>query len=254
MTGHAVIAGMIGLLFVCGRSASQPTDSLFTRGIEAYRVGEFSAAVTAYEAIVSSGQTSAEVYYNLGNAHFRAGHVGPAILAYERAKRLDPTDEDIRHNLGLSRLRTVDRIDPLPELFIITWIRWLNATIPVGLTTTLFLAGWSLLFVSLALMYLVRSYDVVRMMRWSFFGGSVLGILFGVLLLLQVLVIPDTIDGIIMSPTVTAMSSPDTQSVDAFVVHEGLRVTLGDSVEGWVRITLADGKTGWVMRSDVEEI
>jgi len=233
---------------------TQPVDSLFIHGQEAYRSGAFDEAVRAYRAIVDGGHVSAPIYYNLGNAYFRAGNLSQSILSYERALQLDPTDGDIQHNLDLVRLRTSDRIDPLPELFLITWIRSLNATLPVTLSAFLFLAGWVVLFLSLAMMYVVRSSSVVRTMRFTFFGGAVLALIAGVVLALQVLVIPSSDEGIIMSPTVTAKSSPDAASVDAFVVHEGLKVLLGDEVDGWRRITLADGKTAWIQSQQVEPI
>jgi len=53
---------------------------------------------------------------------------------------------------------------------------------------------------------------------------------------------------------VTAKTSPDIQSLDAFVIHEGLKVRLSDSVAGWVKILLADGKIGWVRAEDCERI
>ncbi len=254
MTMLRTAMAMIVLALAALPLAAQPVDSLFSNAEAAYRAGAFADAITSYETIISGGWASAQVYYNLGNTYYRAGNIGRAILSYERALRLDPTDGDIQHNLELVRLRTVDRIDPLPELFLVTWVRRLNATVPVSITTTLFLIGWGCLFLSLAVMYLVRSHTVVRFMRIAFFSGAGAGVLFGVLLLIQVLVVPRSEDGIIMSPTVTAKSSPDMQSVDAFVVHEGLKVSLGDSIDDWVRITLADGKTGWVLRADVEQV
>jgi len=234
--------------------AAQPIDSLFTAAQEAYRSGDYSSALEAYETIVRGGEVSAAVYFNLGNTYFRTGNVARSILAYERAYRLDPTDVDLRHNLELARIRTIDRIEPLPELFIRTWARWLNASLPVGITVGTFLAGWCMIFVSLITMYLVRSSAIVRITRLSFFLGVIISLVVGLVLILQVFVIPRTTDGIIITPTVTVKSSPDPASVDAFVIHEGLKVVLGDSVENWRRITLADGKTGWIPTSQVEAI
>ena len=247
-----------GLALCCavtfGVLQAQPVDTLFTAAQESYRAGAYADAIASYGSIIGSGEVSAAVWYNLGNAHFRAGTIGKAILSYERALRLAPTDEDVRHNLNLAYLRTVDRIEPLPELFIVTWVRSLNAMLAVTTTTVIFLAFWCAAFLSLAAMFLVRSGGVVRGMRVLFFSGSVAAVAAGLVLLFQVLLTPSTTDGIIMAPTVTAKTSPDPQSVDAFVVHEGLKVTLGDAVEGWVRITLADGKTGWIREVEAETI
>jgi SH3-like domain-containing protein len=61
-------------------------------------------------------------------------------------------------------------------------------------------------------------------------------------------------EAIITTQTVTAKSSPDAKSIDAFVIHEGLKVRLTDSVAGWVKITLADGKVGWINAEECEKI
>ncbi len=242
------------MVFFFGRVQAQTYERLFENGNEAYRNGEYRTAVQFYDSILARGVMSAHVYYNLGNARYRAGDLSGAILAYERAVRLDPTDGDVRHNLRLAYSRTQDRIDPLPELFLITWVRWLNATLPVRLTTVLFLAGWVMLFGSLVLLYLVRSGAVIRTSRISFFAGSALAVVFGILLVIQTTAIPEAREGIVRAATVTTKSSPDDLGSDAFVIHEGLKVSLGDSVDGWVRITLADGKTGWIRKEAVEAI
>jgi len=42
--------------------------------------------------------------------------------------------------------------------------------------------------------------------------------------------------------------------VDAFVIHEGLKVRITDAVGEWVRIALPDGKVGWVLQTTAERI
>jgi tetratricopeptide (TPR) repeat protein len=50
-----------------------------------------------------SGQTTAALFYNLGNASFRAGDLGRAILNYERALVLEPQHPEADANLRLAR-------------------------------------------------------------------------------------------------------------------------------------------------------
>ncbi|TSA20631.1 hypothetical protein D4R75_07265, partial [bacterium] len=61
-------------------------------------------------------------------------------------------------------------------------------------------------------------------------------------------------DAIVTASVSTVKTSPDAQSLDAFVIHEGLKVTLSDSVGEWVKIVLADGKVGWIRSQDCERI
>jgi tetratricopeptide (TPR) repeat protein len=91
-------------------------------GDEAYVAGLLDTAVIQYESILDQEYVSAEVQYNLGNAYFRVGNIPQAILNYERALKLAPSDEDIQFNLRLAKLRTVDKIEAVPELWFVT--RW----------------------------------------------------------------------------------------------------------------------------------
>jgi uncharacterized protein YgiM (DUF1202 family) len=62
------------------------------------------------------------------------------------------------------------------------------------------------------------------------------------------------ISGVVVEQTITVKTSPDLKSTDAFVIHEGLKVTLEDKLDEWVKIKLADGKVGWLLSENIEEI
>ena len=47
-------------------------------------------------------------------------------------------------------------------------------------------------------------------------------------------------------------SEPNLRSTEAFVLHEGTKVQVLDTVENWKKIKLSDGKTGWVMNDDIK--
>jgi SH3-like domain-containing protein len=53
-------------------------------------------------------------------------------------------------------------------------------------------------------------------------------------------------EAIIFTPTLTVKSSPNDNSVDLFVIHEGTKVRIIDTVEGWCEIVISDGSKGWV--------
>ena len=60
--------------------------------------------------------------------------------------------------------------------------------------------------------------------------------------------------GILLTSVVTAKISPDAQSNDAFVIHEGIKFKIEDEVNNWVKIKLSDGKIGWVPSNTFEVI
>ena len=58
-----------------------------------------------------------------------------------------------------------------------------------------------------------------------------------------------------MRPVSSVKSSPSADTAkDLFILHEGTKVRLLDSVGGWDNIELADGRQGWIRHSDIEII
>jgi hypothetical protein len=251
-------SAIFSLVFFLGlgmhSAVGQSPVELFNKGNEDYRAGNFEAAATQYQKIINQGLVSASVYFNLGNAYYREGRIGPAILAYERAKRLEPDDPDVQHNLRLADLKTVDRIEPVPELFLIQWLRSYDAFIPFDVAFRTMMAGWIIFFLTLAGIFVVRNVSALRTLRWLALVAVILLVLAGGTVGIHTLLSQGSDHGIIMAPVVTAKSSPDEQSINAFVIHEGLKVKLGDTLGDWVKITLADGKVGWVHANQCERI
>jgi tetratricopeptide (TPR) repeat protein len=235
-------------------ATAQTAVDEFERGNAFYRDGKFDQAAMAYEAIVKQGTASPAIYFNLGNSYYRLGKTAPAILAYERALRLSPNDPDIKHNLDLVNLKTVDRIEPLPELFFIEWLRTVSSYVPLHTTMWLFALGWLILFASLALLYVLTNPNVLRLFRALTIAALVSLVPVVVLLITQIADTRIRNDAIITTSVATAKTSPDSQSLDAFVIHEGLKVKLSDSVGDWVKIVLADGKVGWIRSQDCQRI
>lgn len=250
------IVHTIILILVCSSvllSGENPYE-LFERGNTLYKNGQYHEAVKIYNRILADGFVSAEVYFNLGNALYRTEQLAQAILAFERAARLKPNDPDIQHNLKLCYLKTIDRIEPLPELFLIQWLRAIVSLISQSTAEVLFLIFWTLFFLALSAGYFVRHPSVIRVLRFGI-PLALLGILLaGFFILSHELLDTSANEAIITAHTVTAKSSPDPKSIDAFVIHEGLKVKITDSVGDWVKIVLPDGKVGWIDNKQCEKI
>lgn len=229
-------------------------DEIKSIGDQAYISGSLDTAITHYESILAQEYISSEVHFNLGNAYFRTGNIPYAILNYERALKLAPTDEDIQFNLRLAKLRTVDKIEAVPELwFVAKWNsldqllhvdNWAWVIIVIGC----FLVGCIILFVTANNPFIKKN---------GFFGS----IVFGVLFLLSIYMAQNAYNhltndkrAVVMQPTLTVKSSPDKSGNDLFVVHEGLVVEEEDQTGDWKRIKLPDGNTGWVPAASLVRI
>jgi tetratricopeptide (TPR) repeat protein len=251
-TQWILIVGINALFASAGWA--QTSEDVFNRGNELYRAANYQNAAKEYEQIIKQGYTSAELYYNLGNAYYRNEQLARAILSYERAAQLHPNDPDITHNLKLVYLKTIDRIEPVPDMFFIQWMRAVGSLISREIVRFLFLLSWVLLFGSLAMMYFILRPDILRVARIIFFVSFVSVVLWAAMLGIQSFQETRQDKAIITAQIVTAKSSPDDKSVDAFVIHEGVKVKLTDVVGGWVKITLVDGKVGWIPADQCERI
>ena len=59
---------------------------------------------------------------------------------------------------------------------------------------------------------------------------------------------------IVLTPSVTVKGAPDNSGTSLFVIHEGLKVKIIESLGEWVNIRLEDGNEGWVAKRDIERI
>ena len=49
-----------------------------------------------------------------------------------------------------------------------------------------------------------------------------------------------------MQSSITVKGSPGENSTKLFILHEGAKVIIEDSANGWVEVKLPNGNTGWV--------
>lgn len=226
----------------------------FDQANQLYRNGEFQKAASMYEQIVKNGYGSPELYFNLGNSYFKLKNIPASILNYERAKRLAPHDEDISYNLRLANLRVVDKIEPVPTLFLFDWWRsFINLLSAEGWAFACIISIW-LLMISWMVFLVVRSFLVRRM---AFLLGTIMVVVAAFSFtggFQQNRIEQSTRDAIVFNPSVPVKSAPDPQSVDLFVIHEGVKVEMLDTVGEWRKIRLADGKIGWINEENLQTI
>lgn len=238
-------------------SAADSSDGpaqLWESANAAYVAGDYDRAVGDYTRILDGGLHSAALYYNLANALFKRGELGRAILYYNRALRLSPSDEDIRHNLEYAERMTKDNIEAVPEFFLVTWLRSVRSSLSCSAWTVLSLAAFAALL-ALGLLYMLSQRLAAR--KAGFYGMAVALLFFVVTSLFAWGGRRDILDrseAVVMGSSVPVKSSPDRSATDLFVLHEGTKVTIGDTLEGWAEIRIADGNKGWIELGRIERI
>ena len=226
----------------------------FQEANQLYKDNKYDQAIELYRQIAASRVPIPEVYFNLGNAYFKSRKLGHAILYYEKAKLLSPNDEDINRNLAIANARIVDKIDMIPDFFIKRWLTGLVNLLPSNTWAILSLVFFTLAM-TLLLLYFFSGTRWIK--RFGFYSAMIL-------LTVSLLTLwtssrraaysVESDAAIVIEPSVTIKSSPDEAGNNIFVLHEGTRVIVTDSIENWKQIRLSDGNKGWVQRSAIEPV
>jgi len=229
-------------------------DALMVEANKSYSESKFDEAVKAYESLVKQGYKSDILYYNLGNAYFKTKNISAAILNYERAQLLNPRDENIRFNLDLAKTYTVDRIEPLPEFFMVTFFNKFRQLMSTN--------GWAYTGLFFFIASLVLAYFF-----WFTYNPGIKRITFsvGVFTILLTLLsftfsfqqknfIINHSYGVLTPSVIAVKSSPGDSGKDLFVLHGGTKVKIIDSVGDWYEIRIADGNIGWILKETLEKI
>ena len=251
----AALMIMLLLLPMVSFSQENRIDSLWNAANAAYAQERWEDAVNDYTAIADASMESAALWCNLGSAWYKSNNLGKAILCYERALKLDPSYADARYNLELLNAMKLDRIESVPELILATWTKKLGRLLDSNAWAVCFLVFLALAL-AMALLFVLGSSAASR--RAGFFTGIVLLLLAFASLgfsLWQKNIYMKADSAIVLKPVSSVKSSPSGDSAkDLFVLHEGTKVKVIDSVGGWSNIELSDGRQGWVPSSDVETI
>ena len=143
----------------------------------------------------------------------------------------------------------------MPEFFLVSWMRSVGWKLSSNAWAVLFLVLFAAALAMLLLFLLGRSA-----------GGRKAGFFAGIVLLLlslgalgfaswQKKDFENSNAAIVMSPVVSVKSAPGGgDSKDLFILHEGTKVLVFDSVAEWLNIELSDGRQGWVRADNVEKI
>ncbi|MDB5008770.1 MAG: Tetratricopeptide repeat protein [Mucilaginibacter sp.] len=244
----------IGLVLPLLSFGNDDTHVLFVKGNDYYAKAQYKEALNTYHKILDEGYQSSVVYFNMGNASYKLEDIPSALLYYEKAHKLNPADDDINFNIRFANLKTVDKIDAVPEFFLARWWRMFILSFSVGTLSIL-----SIVFVLVGSVLLILYFfaDAVLIKKTSFYAAVTLFFL-GILTIFiagkQVNYFEDHRQAIVFSSSVNVKSGPGEHLNTLFVLHEGTKVNALESSNGWEKIRLANGNEGWIKVADVREI
>ncbi|MBP1838473.1 tetratricopeptide repeat protein [Formosa algae] len=240
------------MMLLSSLTFAQDQEAVFEQANTLYNQGKYAEAIDKYQTILDSGLQSSELFFNLGNAHYKLNHVGPSVYYFEKALQLAPNDTDIKNNIAYARNMTIDAIDVVPEVGLTKLLK--------NVTGFLSFDGWAIttvmlfvIFVVLFISYYFAEYTAKK--RFAF-TTSIIVFFIGCLTLFFAfhdynLTQKDN-PAIIFVQESQVKSEPNLSSQEAFILHEGTKVQVLDTVNNWKKIKLSDGKTGWVSSTDIK--
>ncbi len=241
------------LFFTSSIVLAQTANDLFIEANTLYKNGNYSEAIKLYEEIEASENISSELYFNLGNSYSKLNKVAPSIYNYEKAIQLNPLNQDALNNLIIAKRLTLDRIEELPKSIF----QKINKNLFQKFTYDTWAIITIILSVLASLLFLLYYFSYTPSKKRLFFITSTLSFL----LLIVGLVITysqynqskNTIEAIIFSEEAEVKNAPTNDSNEIFILHEGTKVKVLDTVDDWKKIKLADGKTGWMFSKNLKE-
>lgn len=216
-----------------------------------YEEGNYTEAIDAYSAIIADEKHSADLYYNLGNAHYRNKDIGKAIWAYESALKLDPDHEDALFNLEFVNAQTIDKIN-ISRQGLGHWIDGLlyseniNFWSYLSIISSFVLALLVILFLRSKagsrknIILLSASISAVIMFSSVIFAG------------MQKARLNNRTEGVIISKTADVKMSPIEDAKTSFSLGAGAKIKLINKDGDWQQIEI-NGNQGWVAKDDLWE-
>ena len=242
------------LFLLISYSGTGQNTTHFDQATIAYNNGDYEKAIDGYMAILKSGEHSVSVYFNLANAHYKLSNIAESVYYYEKALQLAPNDSDVLNNLAFARQMTVDAIEPLPETGI--------GKIKNQVIQLFSLDGWAYLII-LAMMLAIISFlgyyfSITVIWKRTFFSFSMSFLGISMLSMLPAVMLQSqrnsTIEAIVFDKEIHVKVEPNDRSEEAFILHEGTKVRILDSLQDWKKIELLDGKQGWTSASFLREL
>ncbi|MDZ7738481.1 MAG: SH3 domain-containing protein [Bacteroidales bacterium] len=249
-----MISALIILSMTMHAENTGEKEVIYEEAIAKYRNDNFEESLKLFDKLITAGYSSFELYYNAGNAAFKMGDIPTAILNYEKALLFKPFNDDVLHNLQIARTYTIDKLEAIPEIFIVRWFRKFSLLLNTNDWALISLLSFTVSLVLLAVFLFSARY---KTKRYTFTGAVIIfivSILTFVLSLTNKSLTINNKEAIVFEPQVTGRSSPGTGGRELFVIHEGAKVKVEDQLGEWYEIRLSDGTVGWIPMNFIKKI
>jgi tetratricopeptide (TPR) repeat protein len=229
-------------------------QSGFEKGNDLYQKGKYDLAAKEYESVLKTNKESVELYFNLGNCYYKLQQTAPAIYNYEKALVLDPSNAAVSNNIKFAQKQTIDEIKVVPKVGFAKLLRDFTGIYPFDTWAWITIA-FAMLFLSFFLGYYLSQTVVIKRI---FFLGMFIMLLFMVMSISAAFFEKSHFDNekpaIVFASSAEVKSEPQKASAAIFVLHEGTKVYVEETLENWKKIQLTDGTEGWIDSMAIKEV
>ena len=230
-------------------------QSSFEKGNALYQKGQYLQAAQTYESIIKDDkQHSAELYFNLGNCYYKLNKVALSIYNYEKALVLKPNDAETLNNLKFAKKLTIDEIKEVPKVGF--------AKLLQNFTGIFNYDSWAWISIGIAFAFLLSFigyyFSQLTLSKRIYFIG-----MFILLFVLALTVTAGIIEkdrynndrpAIVFAEMTEIRSEPQKAAPSIFLLHEGAKVYVKETLQNWKKIELTDGTEGWIDASAIKEV
>ena len=239
------VACLTLILTVPATAPGTQSARTFMNGTEAYRNGNWPAAIAAFESLVADGASNGKLFYNLGNAYLKNNDLGRALLWYERALQRIPDDPDLRFNFDYALTLTKDergqKESPLLRILFF-WRYQLSPSTVRWLAISLNGALW----VALSILVIRKK----RRWRPSIILIAAATLIFCATAAFNYVEAIQVRYAVILSEQVAVRSGFTDSATQLFVLHAGTKVRVERQSDTHLLIRYTEDKIGWVKKSE----
>ena len=226
----------------------------FEKGNDLYKSGKYELAAKEYESVLAANKESAQLYFNLGNCYYKLQQTAQSIYNYEKALVLDPTNKEALNNIKFAQKRTIDEIKVIPKVGFAKLLRDFTGIYPFDTWASISI-GFAFLFLAFFIGYYFSQTGVIKRV---FFAGMFIVLLFVLMSVAAAFFEKSYFDNerpaIVFAESADVRSEPQNASSSIFILHEGTKVYVEETLDNWKKIQLTDGTEGWIDSKAIKEV